>query len=260
MRTRASAGSLALLLALSGCGGGARPAAPGAAPVEVMGTTWTLAEATIDGDAVRVPVGYRVTLLVDGDQAGGTSACNRYGASWSAHGGQVAVGMPSSTEIGCAPDVLAAEESYLAALPRVTAAAREGDRLRLTGDGVDLAFTAREGVPVEALVGTTWELGTLVDGDTAATPAGDAATLRLEADGSLSGSTGCRQLSGRYVVTGDEVLFTSFAADGECPEKLATQDSHVVEVLGDGFQAALDGDRLTLTKAGARGLGYRAAG
>ena len=258
MTATRSVGALVFLLALSGCGGGTRPAASEASPVEVTGTTWALEEATVDGDAVLVPVGYRITLLVDGDQAGGTSACNGYRASWSADGKQVAVGLVSGTEIGCEPDVMAAESTYLLALPRVTTAARAGARLRLTGDGVDLMFTAREGVPVEALVGTTWELDTLVDGETAAPPAGEVATLRLKEDGTLTGSTGCRDLSGRYVVTGDEVRLTSFAADGGCPQELATQDSHVVEVLGDGFRAAVDGPRLTLTSVGARGLGYQA--
>jgi heat shock protein HslJ len=160
--------------------------------------------------------------------------------------------------MACAPEVMVVESSYLGALPRVTAAAREGDRLRLTGDGVDLLYVAQEDVPVEAMVGITWQLDSLVDADTASAPAGDVATLRLEADGSLSGSTGCRVLSGSYVVTGDEVHFTDFAADGECPDDLWTQDSHVVGVLGDGFQATIDGDRLMLTKAGTQGLTYRA--
>jgi hypothetical protein len=60
-------------------------------------------------------------------------------------------------------------------------------------------------------------------------------------------------------VRGDEVLFTSFTADGECPEHLAAQDSHVVGVLGDGFRAAIDGERLTITNDGPLGLGYRPA-
>lgn len=248
--------ALAVLLGLAGCGGG-QPAAPVPSPVGVAGTTWELEEGTVGGEALRVPDGYRITLLVEGDQAGGTSACNGYGASWRADGERVTVGVVSGTEMACEPDVMTAESTYLDALPTVTTAARDGDRLRLTGDGVDLLFTAQADVPTEALIGTTWELDTLIDGGTAASVMGEPATLRLAEDGTLTGSTGCRELSGEYVVTGDEVLFTSFGADGECPEELAAQDSHVVEVLGDGFRAAVDGDRLTLTSDGALGLGYR---
>lgn len=252
---------VAMLLGLvgsAGCGGGDQPAAPVPPPIDVAGTTWELQSGTVDGDALLVPDGHRITLLVEADQAGGTSACNGYGASWSADGEQVTVGVASGTEMACEPDVMAAESTYLDALPRVTSAARDGDRLRLTGDGVDLLFTAQADVPTEALIGTTWELDTLVDGETAASTTGEPATLRLDEDGTLTGSTGCRELSGEYVVRGDEVLFTSFGADGECPEELAAQDSHVVGVLGDGFRAAVDGDRLTLTSDGALGLGYRA--
>lgn len=112
-------------------------------PVEVAGITWELV--AIDGDAVELPVGEEITFVVDGDQARTAAACNGYVASWSADGGRVTVGGLSGTRRGCRPDVETAGSSYLVALPRVTAASRDGDRLRLTGDGVDLRFTARQG-------------------------------------------------------------------------------------------------------------------
>ncbi len=86
---------------------------------------------------------------------------------------------------------------------------------------------------------------------------GEPATLELRADGTLVGSTGCRSLSGSYTVAGDEVVFTEFSADGECPSELQSQDDQVVTVLGDGFTVEIDGDRLTLTSSGSEGLVYR---
>ncbi len=48
-------------------------------------------------------------------------------------------------------------------------------------------------------------------------------------------------------------------SDNECPARVAAQDTDVVTVLGDGFIASVDGDRLTVTDAGNLALEYRAA-
>jgi heat shock protein HslJ len=79
----------------------------------------------------------------------------------------------------------------------------------------------------------------------------------LNADGTLTGSTGCRAITGRYVVNGAEIAFNELSTEGECPADLAGQDAHVIEVLGDGFRAAVDGQVLTLSDANGKGLGYR---
>jgi len=68
------------------------------------------------------------------------------------------------------------------------------------------------------------------------------ATLRLDSNGTLAGSTGCRTLTGSHVVLGGEILATRLGADGECSPALADQDGHIFSVLGDGFRADVDGD------------------
>jgi heat shock protein HslJ len=80
----------------------------------------------------------------------------------------------------------------------------------------------------------------------------------LTSDGTLSGSTGCRELEGEWTERGDELLFTRLAAEGHCSEDLKEQDSHVLSVLGDGFTARIDGQTLMLLSKGELGLGYRA--
>lgn len=92
-----------------------------------------------------------------------------------------------------------------------------------------------------------------------AIPLPQQATLEFRADGTLSGSTGCRKLTGTYVVKGDEILATELAAEGRCPKDLADQDAHVVTVLGDGFTVAIEGDQLTLMSMGNLGLVYRSS-
>ncbi|HEX6262305.1 MAG TPA: META domain-containing protein, partial [Actinomycetota bacterium] len=101
-------------------------------------------------------------------------------------------------------------------------------------------------------------LDALIEGDVVTSVGGERATLRLDSD-RLEGTTGCRRLTGRYVERGDEIFATSLSAHGRCPDDLSGQDGHVVGVLGGGFTATVEGDRLTLTSMGGIGLIYRAA-
>ncbi len=106
-----------------------------------------------------------------------------------------------------------------------------------------------------------WALDTLISGEVASSALPEqAGSLTFHADGRFEGHTGCRGFGGRYTATGGEVVVTELVTDDNaCTEPMATQDGHVLAVLGDGFTAAIDGDRLTLTATGGLGLGYTAA-
>lgn len=200
--------------------------------------------------------GYPITLVISEDSVSGTSACNGYGAEPSSGGGSFRVAEIGGTAMACAEEVMVSETAYLAALERVTTAALESDELLLAGDGVELRFRPLASPPIGELTDTTWRLETLTTGLTA-TGAQGYVTLRLDSNGTLTGSTGCRTLRGRYVVVGGEILATRLAADGDCSSALADQDGHIVSVLGDGFRADVDGDRLLLISTGEHGLIYR---
>ncbi|HSO50114.1 MAG TPA: META domain-containing protein, partial [Acidimicrobiia bacterium] len=143
---------------------------------------------------------------------------------------------------------------------RATTLAATDDQLTLTGAGVELVFNKLPPVPTAALTNTVWVLETLIEGDSASSVGGERATLELFTDGSMLGSTGCRNLHGRYVVSGAEIQMPEFAAEGECPQELEAQDGMVVTVLGDGFRVLVEGEVLTLTSAGNLGLIYHAEG
>ncbi len=180
------------------------------------------------------------------------------------------------TEMACQEPRMAAEEAYLDALPAVETWARpSGDELLLTGPGRELRFTALPPVPTADLTGTAWVLDALIAGTgpdaTVSSTVADAdeATLHLDADGSMTASTGCRTFSGEWIETGDEVLLTTFgeredslnlSADGTptCSAAVVAQEDHVLSVLGDGFRAEVDGDRLTLVSRDGLGLIYLA--
>lgn len=280
MPTRAPLTAVAALL-LAACGGATGPTAPvvegdGAATDPAGSWVLVAAQPTID-----VPADARVTLdvVAEGDawQVGGTAACNSYGGTVVTDGRTWRGQGYGATEMACEEPRMAVEGAYLDALAAVDTWTRpSADELVLAGPGVELGFASLPPVPTADLTATTWVLdglatGTGPDASVSSTAAGaDEATLRLDADGTMEASTGCRTFSGEWVETGDEVLLTTFgqrddsphvAADGTttCAEAVVAQEEKVLSVLGDGFRAEVDGPHLTLTSRDGLGLTYRAA-
>jgi heat shock protein HslJ len=252
-------GAFAVSVVVTGCGGSA--AAPSAGgPVDLTGS-WQLVSGTVDGVAFPVVADSPITLTIQGTTIGGRAACNLYGGELSVVDGGPRFSLTSMTEMACEEPVMTSEAAYLAVLPRVTTGARAGDRLTLTGTDVELDFDRLAPPPIAELVGTEWVLESLVDGDAVSSVAGDRATLRLEAGGTVAGGTGCRTFSGRWIEANGGISFPEWGMDQtECDPALQAQDSHVLGVL-EGFRVAIDGETLTLTaERGDDGLIYRVAG
>jgi len=267
-----------LALLAAACAGGAGPsdppgsvapsdppasADPGASapggPIDADGD-WLLVEATVDGAPMELSDEAPVTLIIDGSQVSGTSACNGYGGAIVVESGEVRFGDMGMTMMGCAEPAASIETAYHAALARIRVASMDGDALVLAGDGVSLRFETIPPVPTAELIETLWMLDTLIADGVASSVGGEQATLRIASDLSFEGSTGCRSFSGRLIETGGELTATDMTmTDQACPPELADQDGHVTSVLGDGFSATIDGDRLTLTASGGLGLSYSAA-
>lgn len=244
-----------ILLIAAGC---ARFGAPGSSaspePPDVTGT-WVLQSGHGPAGTLSIPAGMRISLTFADGQAGG-QACNHYGGDYQLDGNTLTLSALSMTEMACQDDIMGAEAAYHAALADVIAVSRNGDTLVLRGDASELVYALQPPVPDAALQDTSWVMESLYQGDAVASVQGEA-TLFLGADGSFSGSTGCREFSGRYTVTGDQVMATDLAATGECGADLARQDGLVLEVLSGGFTVQVDGDRLTLSDTQGQGLGYR---
>lgn len=253
-RSIAFAGALILL---AGCarlgapGAGASPSSP-----DVTGT-WVLQQGHGPNGTITIPADMRISITFGDGQVGG-QACNHYGGDYRLEGNALSLSALSMTEMACQEDIMSAEAAYHAALADVGAVSRNGDMLVLRGDRSELVYALQPPVPDAALQDTSWVLDSVIAGDAVASVQGDA-TLTLGADGTFTGSTGCRAFSGRYTISGDQVVATDLAAVGECSEDLAWQDGAVLEVLADGFTVQVDGNRLTLSDTRGHGLGYRAA-
>lgn len=202
-----------------------------------------------------------VTATFTATTIGGTSACNSYGGTVEFSDGSISIGEVSMTAMGCETEVMDLEQAYLAALAGgIDRYTLDGDVLVLSGTSGSWVFDRLAPVPTADLVGTTWLLDGYLTGDAISNEPGmDAATLLIEADGTVSGSTNCRTFTGTWVESGSEILFTSFAMEGECPPVGSDLDGRIVTVLGDGFSVEIDGQRLTITAAGGIGLSFRAS-
>jgi heat shock protein HslJ len=222
--------------------------------------TWQMFAGEVDGVPIPLVDSHPITFTVTEDGFGGSAGCNQYG---------IVLPLPddgSFPEIGmtamlCEDQrVMASENAFSSGLWRVDEIALEDETLVLRGAGVDLRFHALDPVPTADLLGTVWVLDGLALGDSVSSVAGERATIEFFSDGSVLGSTGCREFSGTYVVSGGEVFITSLRMEGECPADLSEQDSTVVSALEGGIRVAIDGDTMTTWTAGDQGLIYRAEG
>lgn len=222
--------------------------------------SWQMTTGTVDGEAIPLIESHPITMTFEDGQVNGTASCNGYGGSYELSGSSITFGNLAMTEMACLPEeTMEAEAVFAEALTRVDSISLDGT-LMLSGDGVEMSFEALEPVPEAELTNTVWVLDGLISGDAVSSVSGERATLELFSDGSVLGGSGCRLLRGQYTITGAEVSFTEFSAEGECEPSLAAQDSHVVTVLGDGFRVETDGQRLTLWSMGDEGLSYHAEG
>ena len=251
----------AVLSALAACGEPAPRAIEPGPPSTSFRGTWQLVDGHGPEGDVRVINGFRITLDLRDENASGTAACNWYGGGVVIRSGSFALRGGSVTEMACRADVMESESAYLAALRAADAISRKDDTLILTGDETELRFVLLPPIPTAELIDTRWELETLIYGPSNDSVASSAAPahLVLKSDGTVAGSTGCRELHGKWTEAGDEIAFTTFGGDGKCSEELREQDDHVVGVLGDGFTVEIEGDQLKVFSRGGLGLAYRAA-
>lgn len=217
---------------------------------------WVLVSGEVDGAPLTLIDSHPVTLRVDGVDVSGTAACNGYFGTL--------IGTPllfdgfGATEMACdPPEAMDLEFAFLQALVRTTAATASGDRLTVSGEGVELVFSAIAPTPDAELVGTTWILDTIIDGDAASSIiAGTAPELRLDAE--LGLFDGCNTIAGGYEIDGDVLRVGALRSTARgCQEGVMRQASTISTVIGAQPTISIAGDRLTLTGADGLGLSFR---
>lgn len=113
---------------------------PPAAPPDLLDAIWTVT--SIGGRPIRGTRDLTLTIAAD-LRAGGSGGCNNYFTETTIEGDAIAFGPAAATRMACAPEFMAQEAEYFAALAAVAAFELDSGSLRL----LDAA-----GVPLVGLV------------------------------------------------------------------------------------------------------------
>lgn len=247
--------ALVALLLLTGCS-----LLPGTGGLD---GAWTLVSGTHDGARLQLIDNAPLTLTIEGTAVSGHAACNGFSGSATISGSQFRLGDLASTMMGCDQPIMALESAYHAALGAVREARRSGDRLTLTGDGVELAYTLTPPTPDAALVETDWQLETMLTGGAASNAADfDRVTMRFHADGTVEGTAGCLTWNGSWTQdpTGSVAVTAVLVTETGCgPGPAVSAEDAVRSVVEGGFGAAVEGERLVLEPEEGIGLEFRPA-
>jgi heat shock protein HslJ len=222
---------------------------------------WVLTGGSDGGRALAVRADAPITLTIAGSEASGTAACNGYFGELSNDDAGTRLTGLGSTAMGCDGPVMDLETAYLAGLGRVTGSQRNGDRLTLTGPELELVYELAAPVQDAELVGTAWQLETVVSGDAASSAVdSDRVTMRFAADGTMGGEAGCTTWDGTWTDADGRIAVDDVTATAApCASGLAgALEDQVTAVVDGGFALTIEGNRLVIEPERGMGLDFRA--
>lgn len=268
MRVRLSTLALVVVVTLAACG--SDDGLPVDSVIDVDGSSgdssdwpeldgeWLVEELTVDGGRIELDPSRPITLTIDGDTVSGTAACNHYSGaidvSTGAGHGDFVVSDLSWTEMGCEPEVMAVEQSFLTALQAVDAyEAADGLYVADTDTGTNFHLVHAEPAAAAEFTGTTWVLDTYLEGGNASNwPDMADVTIRFDEGGTVHGATACGGIEGDWTLDGELLSFARFdrteiPALTDCDDGDSELEALVVGVLeGQELTATIDGQRLWL--------------
>lgn len=104
--------------------------------------TWRLVQGQANGKTFNLQAGSPITLTFSADGLSGRSPVNHYQVSAKTGGGKLQLGDEiMTTTMAAEPPAMHLERDYLQALRGATSWQREGDRLIIRGEGIQLDYT-----------------------------------------------------------------------------------------------------------------------
>jgi heat shock protein HslJ len=204
-------------------------------------------------DVLRSP-----TLTIEDDQrVGGWTGCNAWTATFQLDGAALSLGPIASTRTACPEAASSLEQAYLADLEMVASWAVGADtsdpsleRLLLSDANGDVILIYIPTPPSPVL--GSWRVTAYRDSSGAVVPpiAGSDPTAAFDAQGRVSGSTGCNSYEAAYVVDGQELAVGTIASTlVACVDPVVTtQEQDFLAALGASTRAtALSETTLLLT-------------
>ncbi|MCB0968575.1 MAG: META domain-containing protein [Ilumatobacter sp.] len=223
---------------------------------------WIVDSLTVDGMPIDLDPTRPVTVTIDGDDIGGTAACNSYRGridlTAEAGHGTFTVTDLSWTEMGCEPDVMAVEQAFLSALQMADSyESADGLYVAVADGDTNFHLTRAQPTPTAPLTGTTWVLDTYLENDSASNwPDMADVTIVFADDGTLHGQTACALFDGSWALDGNQLSLSRVDRIGTSPSATcddgdAELDALVFDVLrGTGLTTSVDGRRLSLESEG----------
>jgi heat shock protein HslJ len=192
------------------------------------------------------------TARFEGGRVTGSDGCNRYSMPYTAQGSAIQIGpMGLSTHMACPESTMAQAEAFTAALLNARSFRRGDGTLELldANGAVAATFVAQ----ARSLAGTSWNVVNINNGREAVVGivSGSALTMAFDADGRVSGTTGCNRYTAEYWAEGDTLRFSSVGATRlACADQaLAEQEQAFLRALESVATMSFEGDRLYLRKA-----------
>ncbi|HVM30851.1 MAG TPA: META domain-containing protein [Candidatus Limnocylindrales bacterium] len=184
---------------------------------ELLLTGWTAG-----GQAVALVPGTQVRLSFADGSLNAHAGCNHIGGSYAISDGRLQAASLAMTEIGCSQELHQQDERLVALLSSNPTVRLDGGQLVLDGPSGTAVFADREVLePDLPLVGPTWSLTTLIDGDAArSVPVDVRALIEFADDGTFTVEPGCNSGGGSYelgdgVVVLGPIALTRMACPGD---------------------------------------------
>lgn len=263
LRTTAALG---LVLVLAGCGDqgssdGDLRGAPGTDQVPA-GTTYVVTGVTDAGEDRPLVAGTEIRLRFDEDNRFGISAgCNSMGGTYSLDGTRLTVTDLATTDMGCDQDRME-QDTWVAALFGEPVQFSTGANASVISGDTVLALTDREvAAPDKPLVGTSWELDTIIDGETSSSvPEHGSGSIEFNKYGGFRTAVRCGTSSGgKVTVEGNRLTFAPnmggiadcVPGDGVDSDEFYAGPQAVEQIFGkvlvNGATFSIEENRLTIT-------------
>ncbi|TDV36801.1 META domain-containing protein [Actinophytocola oryzae] len=242
-----------LLLVLTACGQRA-----GSAPDPLRGRTFIATEVTEDGKPREMTAELSVEFTDDGRLIA-RAGCNMMQGEVDTSDSKITIGGEGlgMTGMGCDPERHEQDSFVSSVLGSTPSWELAGDRLTITSGTTTFEMAPRELVtPDRDLVGTTWELDTVVDGQTASSMPAGAEPVTLVFDGTkVVADTHCNGVTAEYTVSGDTIVFDlGVMTKMACPPEIMLGEDAVVDVLSGDAKYEITADKLSLDGSSGKGI------
>ena len=182
----------------------------------------------------------------------GSAGCNHYSAKFTQSGSTIQVSSIASTQMACAPRIMAQESVFLKALASARRYSVTGSTLTLKASGGRALLTYK--AQSQLLEGTSWNVLAYNNGKQGveSVSAATKLTARFAADDNLTGFAGCNNYAATYTSTSPKISIAKLSSTRkECatPSGVMDQETRYLAALSTAATYRIEGSRLELRTA-----------